>query len=434
MGLFSFLSGKTPEVLMENGDLLFERGQFGLAKIDYEKARVRHGKKPAQDPDFLNKLDLKIRHSSESLAQQHFDKGKELIESGCHREAHELLALARELTTTPELLQEIEVGLNRCDNFNGGEYGTSDLVELPNGNEPLESGSSDSVDLSSGNDPSEGQLSDLEFKNGDDFETFEVILSTLSKEEQEAYGEYGDDFVHGIVALNSGNFQKAVSLLEQACELNGATENYIGLELGTALLNLEELDQAERLLTDFLEWSPLSVRGYYVLCEVLWMEKAFDRAHNILDSCPESIASGIPMVLLKGETWCLEGKLDLAEKLYQDALERNGMDDALVRALAAINEIRGETDRAFERYAGLMASCSGCGQRPDTELKRKFAHAGFASGVMTSQIIDVYLDLVREDSDNRKVYYENVSAIYDYLGNGEEALRFKAFARQLPVK
>jgi tetratricopeptide (TPR) repeat protein len=417
MGLFSFLSGKTPEALMENGDLLFGQGQFGLAKIDYEKARARHAKKPAQAQDFLKKLDLKISHSCEALARQHLDKGTELLESGCDPEAHDLLTLALELTTTPGLVQEIEAGLNRCHSSHGAEQGTSDQGGIRCENEP-----------------SEAWPSDMEFHSGDDFETFEVILSTLSQEEQLAYGEYGNAFVQGIVALNGGDFQAAASALEEAYEVNSSTGNYIGLELGTALLNLGELDRAEVLLVEFLEWSPLSVRGYYVLCEVLWMKKAFDRAHSILDTCPESIVDWVPMVLLKGETWCLEGKLNKAEKLYQDALERNGMDDSLLRALAAIHETLGHPDRAFQLYAGLMASCSGCGQRPDTDLKRRFAHAGFASGVMTSQIIDVYLDLVAEDPDDRELYYENVSAIYDHLGNNGEARRFKSFARELQVK
>lgn len=419
MGLFSFLSGKTPEALMENGDLLFEQGQFGLAKIDYEKAMGRHGKKPAQAQDFLKKLDLKISHSCEALSRQHLDKGNELLESGCHQEAHDLLTLALELTTAPGLVQEIEAGLNSCDSSHGPEHGTFDQGGAGTG---------------SANEPSEAWSPDMDFKSGDDFETFEVILSTLSQEEQAAYGEYGNAFVQGVVALNAGDFQVAVSALEEACDANSSNENYIGLELGTGLLNLGELDRAEGFLIDFLAWCPLSVRGYYVLCEVLWMKKAFDRAHNILDTCPESIAQWVPMVLLKGETWCLEGKLDQAEKLYQGTLERNGMDDSLVRALAAIYEIQGDPDRAFQLYAGLMATCSGCGQRPDTDLKRKFAHAGFASGVMTPQIIDVYLDLVAEDPDDRELYYENVGAIYEHLGNDGEARRFKSFARELQVK
>ncbi len=417
MGFFSFLSGKTPEVLMENGDILFEQGQFGLAKINYEKARSRHAKKPAQARDFLKKLDLKINHSCEALSRQHLDKGNELLESGCHQEAHDILTLALELSTAPGLIQEIEAGLNRCDSSSGPEHGASDQGGVGTGSEPSDTWSPD-----------------MAFNNGDDLETFEVILSTLSQEEQAAYGEYGKAFAQGIVALNAGDFQGAVSALEEACEVNSSTENYIGLELGTALLNLGELDRAEIFLMDFLEWCPLSVRGYYVLCEVLWMKKAFDRAHNILDTCPESIAQWVPMVLLKGETWCLEGKLDQAEKLYQGTLERNGMDDSLVRALAAIYQTQGNPDRAFQLYAGLMATCSGCGQRPDMDLKRRFAHAGFASGVMTPQIIDVYLDLVAEDPDDRELYYENVGAIYDHLGNDGEARRFKSFARELQVK
>ncbi|SMC75539.1 Tetratricopeptide repeat-containing protein [Desulfocicer vacuolatum DSM 3385] len=418
MGFFSFLSGKTPEALMENGDLLFDRGQFGLAKIDYEKARDRHGKKPARARDFLENLDSKVARCCDALARQHLNKGHELMESGCHREAGEILSLALELTASPGLVQDIETALNVCRSSS---------------REP-EHGAVDEKRADPDTQPGVAQLPDEELDSQEALETFEVILSTLSQDEQAAYGEYGDAFVQGVVALNAGDFQGALTALEQAVEENASTENYIALELGTALLNLGDLHRAEALLMGFLAWCPGSVRGYYVLCEVLWMQKAFDRAHRVLDACPDSMTHWVPMVLLKGETWCLEGELKKAETLYREALDQNGMDDSILRALAAVYETRGYPDKAFQLYSGLMASCSGCGRAPDTELKQKFAHAGVASGIMTLQIIDIYLDLVMEDPDNRALYYENVSAVYEHLGNSEEARRFKAFALELQEK
>ena len=414
MGLFSFLSGKTPETLMANGDLLFTREQFGLAKIEYEKAKARHAKKPAQVRDFLKTIDLKLSESCEALSRQHLKKGMELLEAGCREDARERLTLALELTAMPDLSREIEAGLSQCHSPHGRGDGT--LCEASSG---WENGDSSVPALGVGADASDTE---------DELETFEVLTGTLSPEEKTAYREYGETFISGFVALNRGDFSTAVQALERSRGEQASSDNYIGLELGTALLNLEELDRAQEVLTDFLGRFPLSLRGYQALCEVLWMKKSFDRAHALLDSCPESIARWAPMVRLKGETWCREGELTLAARLYQESLEQNGMDASLLRALADVQERLGEPGRAYQLYAGLISSCNGCGQRPDVDLRRRFADAGVASGVMTSQIIDVYLKLVAEDPDNRAMYYEKVGMIYDHLGNGEEAERFKSFA------
>ncbi len=417
MGFFSFLSGKTPESLMEEGNLLFDKGQCGLAKIEYEKAKARHAKKPAQTQDFLVQIDMKISQSCESLSRQHLEKGMDLLEAGCHEDALERLSLALELAVSQNLRQEIEVALTHChpSSEKEVEQGYGDQGYLCN---------KDSDSLPPGHGPD----------GGDDLETFEVLINTLSREEQEAYGKYGQHFIHGFVALNCGDFLTAARALEQAHDEYPFPDNYIGLELATALLNLGELDRAQALLMDFLGYFPRSLRGYQILCEVLWMNKAFDLAHHVLDNCPEPMGQEASMVLLKGETWCREDKFNQAVDLYGQTLARSGMQPAIVRAMAGVKEVMGDFDEAFQLYAGLMTSCTGCGQRPDVDLRRRFAHAGFAAGVMTSQIIDVYLDLVVEDPDNQARYYENVSRIYAHLGNDVEAERFKGFAMEVPVE
>ena len=417
MGFFSFLSGKTPESLMKKGNLLFDKGQCGLAKIEYEKAKKRHAKKPAKSQEFLTQIDLKISQSCEGLSRQHLEKGMDLLEAGCHEDALDLLTLALELAVSHDLTQEIEVALTHCHPSPGNE--------VLDASEKKENSGSDNETMSHG---------DREPDSGDDRETFEVLINTLSREEKSAYGKYGPHFIHGLVALNCGDFQEAVRELEQAHDEQPFPENYIGLELGTALLNLGELDRAEAFLTDFLGFFPWSVRGYQVLCEVLWIQKAFEKAHQLLDNSPDFMGQEVPMVLLKGETWRREGRFNQAVDLYQNVLVQNEMQPAIVRALAGIKETLGDFDEAFRLYSGLMAFCTGCGQRPDVELRRRFAHAGVASNVMTPQIIDVYLDLVVEDPDNRATYYENVSRIYQHLGNDEEARRFKAFAMELQVE
>jgi hypothetical protein len=41
MGLFGFLSGKSPEDIEVSGDRFFKSGEFGAAKLEYEKALAK---------------------------------------------------------------------------------------------------------------------------------------------------------------------------------------------------------------------------------------------------------------------------------------------------------------------------------------------------------------------------------------------------------
>lgn len=156
------------------------------------------------------------------------------------------------------------------------------------------------------------------------------------------------------------------------------------------------------------------------------MRKDFDGAHDLLDRCPTEIARQVPMILLKGETWVLQGALQTAAEFYRDMLDRMGADGYLLRALAEIETAMGNDEKAFQIYAALMASCTGCGQRPDAGLQRRFADAAVAAGHVDSGIVDIYLELASKDPENRSDYHEKVSNIYRQLGNIPEAERFNS--------
>ena len=45
MGLLNIFSGKDPEAFEQKGDILFERGEYGTAKLEYEAGLMRLEKK-----------------------------------------------------------------------------------------------------------------------------------------------------------------------------------------------------------------------------------------------------------------------------------------------------------------------------------------------------------------------------------------------------
>lgn len=410
MGLFDLFTGKMPEDIENTGDDYFSNGSFGQAKIEYEKALGRHTKNPARDINFGDRITKKITRTREALAKQHRETGENLIEADCLKDAEELLYLALELTAEDKLKSEIEELLqhistkrtaSESEHFSETDY-QSDYDE-----------------------PDEAPAS---FNEEDEY--FTVLCNTLPLEEQEAYPQYGQNFIKGYVALNQGGFELAAECLTLALEEHSNAKNLIPLELATCYLHLEEYEKAENLLNTFLNDFPDSERAYQLLCEIMWVLKKFKQAEQLLQSCPEEISNSISITLLKGETLFQAEKYKEAEAFYLDTIASNGQHEMIMRALGSTYEALGETEKARDLYAGLVNGCTSCGHKADEHLRQCFADTSFASGIRTTQLLEIYLDLIQEDPDNQADYFEKVSVIYASLGNENEARRFHAFAEK----
>ena len=58
--------------------------------------------------------------------------------------------------------------------------------------------------------------------------------------------------------------------------------------------------------------------------------------------------------------------------------------------------------------------------------------AALRAGETTApELLELYLELVREDPPNRQAYYRRISNIYTHQGNAYEANRFAAFAQNV---
>ncbi len=415
MGWLTFLSGKTPEDIEKKGDELLADGLIGHAKVEYESARHRHDKKPSADPEFKTRIQAKIRDAREALADEHVRNGRDLIDADCPEEALELLELARELTERNALKSGIEGLLKTIEDARKAELAQRFRESVPYEDdddeaEPVEAGEDDLEDL-------------------DDEEYLDALLSAMPPEEQEAYEGYGETFLWGFVALNRGEFDEAADYLGQALEENATAPGLIPLELGTCYLNMGQNEAAREILEPFLAKNPEVERAYPLFCETLWALEEHDRAARLLEDCPDALADSLTIVILKGETLVQTGKLDEAEAYYQTYIDENGRNEFVVRALAQIHKIRGESAKAMALYGELVSACTGCGRRADPELRRSYADAAFDAGQLAVPILELYLGLAREDPANRSEYFGKVSRIYAHMGNEAEAQRFAAFSQ-----
>jgi tetratricopeptide (TPR) repeat protein len=407
MGIFKFLSGKSPGEIEEKGDEFLEIGEWGSAKLEYEKALDKLEKTPDGNQGHILRLREKLIRSMEALAGQNKEIAENLIESGRLEEAKDMLQLALELTKEEALVADIETALGEI-RHHFSEGAKRDLLKYP-------------VDDQEEDEPDEP---------AEEEEYFIALCNGLSEEEQAAYYGYGNAFRRGYVALNQGDFELAANELSKAMEENPEDGSYILFELASAHLNLGHQDEAYDLLEDFFEAHPDDLKAHAIMCEILWERKAFDEALERLDSCPREGVDPVAHVLLWGETLLQAERYQEAENLFLGFIQTHGWEENVARSLARAYEATGSNEKARDLYLEIMQGCQGCGRRIDPMIKRRFADISFQSGEHAVEILELYLSLAQEDPVNRKDYYQKISRIYTSMGNENEARRFSAFAEE----
>jgi len=172
--------------------------------------------------------------------------------------------------------------------------------------------------------------------------------------------------------------------------------------------------------------------AYQLLCEIYWETGAFDRAEALLASVPLELTESVAVYILKGETLFHAGKYSAAKELYQNFLKNYGWNELAARALAKTHEALNEFANARNLYREIMEQCRGCHARIDPFIKQRYADLCFDSGMLNTDILDLYLSLAQEVPANAAEFYAKVSRIYAAKGNHAEAARFRAIAEKLP--
>ena len=405
---FSHLfTGKPYHEIEKKADALLEMGEYGFAKLEYEKALLKLEKKTPEAPGAKGHIEAKIVKCRDALALEHKKTAENLTESGLHEEAEDLLKLALELVQDEQLTVEIEEQLKGVK----AHFISHDASGMPDSGETFED---------------TGELATQESRE----EYFTALINTLPGVEQEIYLGYGDSFREGYVKLNQGYFEDAVKLLTHALETESSSVGFIRLELAAAHLNLGHDSEGCALLEDFLNDHPESLRAYPPLCEIYWQNKQFDEAQKLLMNCPESLRNSPVIHLLTGETLFHAGQYHDAESHYRGYLDSRGPDEAIALALAKTFEALGSKEKALKQYSEIINRCQGCGNRIDPLIKQKYADISLETGDHSIDILELYLSLVQEIPENSTDNYQKISMIYELNGNEEEARRFSSFAEQ----
>ena len=405
----------------QQGDELFSADLWGKAKIEYERALEKLERSAAPDPDLRARLQAKAVKAKEALARGHKRNADDMLDAGFYDDARELYLLAIELTEDPALQSELQEKHEQLDfqmNKSMGEL-------LPDDGEPSFKDEDPDFEMEETVFPHQEEAED---------ETFRALCGALPEDVQKAYLGYGPNFMKGYLALNKGEFATAADYLSSAMTENPSPDSYIPLELATAYLNLDRQSEAQQLLEALLKAQPQLLPAYQLLCEIFWEKDAFDSADALLSSLPDQLTESVAVYLLKGETLFRAGDHAAAKTIFQTFLKTYGWDERIAIKLAKTHEALNELANARNLYREMMAQCSSCHKRIKPIIRERYADLCFDSGMLSSDILELYLALAQEVPAKASVYYEKVSQIYDAQGNAKEAARFRAIADKLAQK
>ncbi len=410
MGLLNIFSGKNPEDFEEKGDKLVKAGAYGKAIVEYEHALERLEKTAPWDDGFRQNLQEKIHKIRETLALEHKKTAEDMLEAGFDEDARQYIELALELTQDPDIISDLEAHQGKLE---------SRAIERTH------------IEVPDAENADQEQTQDDEAVDSEsDDEYFTALIGTLPEDVQDAYLEYGDAFKKGYAALNRGDFESAATYLSQALEENPDPQNYIPLELATASLNLGKFEDARRLLENFLKYHPDALPAYQLLCEIYWETRTFDRAESLLEDLPQELSKSVAGYVLRGETLYHAGKFKEAKAFYREFLKTYEWNENIARALAKAHEALNEMANARNIYREIMDQCSSCHSRIDPNIKRKYADLSFTSGLYTTEVLELYLSLVKDVPAQKADFYKKISKIYAAQDNPAEARRFESFAEK----
>jgi len=408
MGLLKNLFRQNPERHEQKGDVCVSASDWGMAIMAYGTALDALEKTAPGEAESKARILEKLQGAMETLASEHVQNAEELMESGHDQDARELLELALDLARDTALRADIKKRLGEVDRST-----VMAIQQDTTASEPL---------------PLVHEQEDAE---GSDDETFMALCGVLPQDVRSAYVSYGPSFRAGYLALNKGDFESAADALSRAMEENPSPTSFIPLELATALLNLQRLDEAREWLETFLKHHPEELPGYQILCEVFWEMGDFDRAEAFLETCPEELKNSLAYVLMRGESLSHAGRHSDAATFYQAFMNEYGRHDVVLRALAGSYEALENREKARDLYSEIMNQCRSCHTSVDLLVKRKFADISFDLNERSTKVLELYLSLAQEDPSNRPFYFQRISEIYAAMGNKEEARRFHSFARQV---
>jgi tetratricopeptide (TPR) repeat protein len=396
MGIFKKLFASDPESMRKKADALFDAGDYGPAKLAYEKAAE------AADQADRPALEDRVRECMNGIARQRIDEARAYLKQGLVELAGQELAGAIEVAVDPSVAEEAQ--------------------RLADGLEA---------------EDAQAQAATEELT---DEERVALMMGQWEEAQADEYDAYGDTLLEALLALHHERFDDARTALEGLLE--DATEpRFLWLEVGRARLLTEDLGGGQAALESFLvalgpgEASEAQVSTNLMLARLADDGGRFEEAMQRFEAAIEALPDDYRPYLAMGAFLRQKGHGDEALAVLQTALElskSNATDWRLLEELGLAHEMAGKPKEALkflEQVIEFFTSRQVVDFPPETTIA--LAKLYEADG-RADRAADLYRALSRGgDRDQHALYHYEAGRLLQGLGLDDEARRMLTRAEAL---
>ena len=205
-----FFGAGTAQEYVEAGDRLFEKHDFGAAKLEYERALDKLESGDASRPGVQEMVDACL----DKLALRHIAEARRLIDQGDPELAQAELESALEVVATDDVRKEVQAVVDQLERIDAEEQAVE--TELT------------------------------------DDERYTVISGSWEDAQADEYDELGEPFREAILKLHDGEIAEARPLLEALLD-EAEAPRYLWLEIGRVRLMTEDNEGGKEALEEFLD-------------------------------------------------------------------------------------------------------------------------------------------------------------------------------------
>ena len=396
MSLFKKLFSADPAGLEKKADALYAAGDYGPAKLAYEKAL------DAAPVEARPELETKMRRCLDAIARRRIDEAKAYLKQG-----------AIELATQ-ELEGALEVAVD--------EAARAEASALLDGLEA---------------EDARTQAASLEMT---DEERIALLMGQWEESQADEYEVYGDDLLHALVMLHKEEVGEALAQLGSLLE-TAAAPRYLWLEIGRARLLSEDLtggrDALERFVAAMDEGEAVEAQlaANLTLARLADDRGEFENAMRHFEAALHTRPDDYRPYLAMGAFLRDKGHAQEALEVLRTALElsrSSGTDWRLLEELGLASEQVGKADDArsfFEQVIEFFTNHQIADFPPPTAtaLARLYESQG-----RPERAADMYRALSQgSDRERHALYHFEAGRLLQAIGLTDEAHRMLTRAEAL---
>ena len=388
MSLFKKLFAADPDGLEKKADALYAAGDYGPAKLTYEKALA------ASAEGAHAALAEKARRCTDGIARQRIEEARQYLAQGSIELAEQELEGALEVALDEALHDEAQGLLDGLEAKEAQEQATAPETT--------------------------------------DEERIALLMGQWGEAQADEYDRYGDALIDGLLAMHKEQFDDARAQLEALLE--GASEpRYLWLEVGRARLLADDAPAGKEALQRFLnaledeEGGETKLGANLALARLAADAGDFEEAMGYFEGAVHALPEDYRPYLAMGAFLRDKGHGEEALEVLQTSLElgkKAGTDWRLLEEIGLASELAGKPDDAksfLEQVVEFFANHQITDFPPTTATA--LAKLYEADGRL-DRAADLYRALSQgSDTERHALYHYETGRLLLALGLTDEARR-----------